>query len=238
MVDDRIGDQYLNQFDELDLSVKSQRRIAVYVLKEIYATVMADIGRTHLQMSEELKQFALDRQWNQINARLELIDGVDPPKGANKVIHSIKQFRVDTHHNTDFNPPERQLKEARELAPEWRSWLLENSRKYHEIREELDPRGTVIEIVKNTIDDILAGRDIDYAPLEDIIEEAEELQRQLEEIEQEDEADVTIDLVHLLSDVLILRQEINKLREIENEIVEEIDAAVEEAVSESQTDSD
>ncbi|WP_145973536.1 MULTISPECIES: hypothetical protein [unclassified Natrinema] len=235
MVDDEIGQQYLTQYDSFDLSEKAQRRMAVYAIKEFYATVMADVGREYLHIDEEVKRSALDGQWSQVMGRLESLDAVVPPEDTEKVIYGFKEYRIKTHHNTDFNPPKKQLEEARELAPDWRSWLLENSREYHEVREELDPRGMIVEMTRSAIIEITTGRDIEHAQsqLEDVKEEAEALKKRLEDVETEGGSDITLELIYLLRDALDLRQDMDEVWETEAAVDQHISMRVDEAIEEA-----
>lgn len=234
MVDDDIAKQYLTQFDTLDLSEKDQRRMGVYVLKEFYAAVMSEVGRECLDMEDGVKRAALDGMWSKTLTRLESLDDLEKPSESGKIIHQLKQFRNNTHHNTDFNPGKSPLEEARSLAPYWREWLIKKGREYYNLREELDPRGTIIEMAKTALREITNSEDILYAEheLEEVEKQADLIRDRMDKIENE-EGEITLDLIYVLRDALNLRQEMEKVHDaeaaVDSHISSHVDMMIEDA---------
>lgn len=214
MIDNEIGQQYLDQFDTLDIAEKPQRRVGVYVLKEFHATVMADVGREYLSIEDGMERDAINEMWGRILARIESLEGFSKLEGAKKMIYTLKQERNDIHHNTDHDPPVRQLNEIRKLAPTWRDWLLKYSRKYYEYEKELDPHGTVVEMAKTTLQEIKAKRPTDFESSRSkaIITETNGLIKHLNRVKEEND-EITTELINILKTSLTL------LEDMENEMI-------------------
>lgn len=212
MGSNETGQQYLNQFDTLNISKKHQRRVGVYVLKEFYASVMVDVRREYLSIDEGIKRDPITTQWGRMLTRIEALEDVPKLDNADDLLPTLKKFRNKTHHNTDYNPPKRQLEQIRELAPLWREWLIKYSRQYHEYREELDPHGTIVEMTEKILQDIRSEQMMNSSgddELEEIGRKAESLLEQLNRLTAEN-TEITIDLLNILKDALAVRKELER----------------------------
>lgn len=212
MIDNEIGQEYLDQFDTLDIAEKPQRRVGVYVLKEFYATVMVEVGREYLSIEESINRKPIKELWGLSLARIESLYGYSNTDFAsNDLFSGLSEYRRQSHHNTDYNPPIRQLEELRDLAPDWRDWLLKYGKKYYKYEKELDPHGTIVEMAMTTLQEIKAKRPTGFESSlsQDLIVEADSLMKQLER-HKENNDEITTELIDILKTSLVIREEMEQ----------------------------
>lgn len=203
-----IRQQYLNQFDSLDLSKKHHRRIGVYLLKEFYASLMADVGREYFNINEGLKRDPITSQWGQILSRAESLDNFTMVDGVDNLIPTLKNIRNKTHHNTDYDPPRRQLVDIRDFASVFREWLFQNGSDYYEYYEELDPRSIIIGMIRQNINNIMAEQmSEDHDPSNNTIEKSELLRKRLDNLDNNNE--ITVELIEILQGSISLQSRIS-----------------------------
>lgn len=69
----------LNQFDRLDLDSVTQRRLACYVLREYFGTVLTNVGIEYLHFRDDIRTDSPRSQWQNIKTRLETLSGFEIP---------------------------------------------------------------------------------------------------------------------------------------------------------------
>lgn len=231
----RSNESLLALFDSLKLKDTAERRIGVYVLEEYYGKTMADVGREFLGIGEEIRDMNLNTQWGKLRVRIESLDQFSLPQEYSSLVLQLKAFRDNVAHNYDEIPPKSNLETLRGRAPEWKDWLIEQAKEYHEVERELDARQTMIQITRNTLEGIMKQTEWFSGPFEAFTEKtedrAEELLYELDEIE-ENSNEITVNLVHLFSDAKELDQEFDT-DELEEELINwdrqiRVDAHIEE----------
>lgn len=136
ILNDTLGDDYLEHFDKIDLSQgKEQRRIGLFTIENFYAVVMADIGRHAFRCDYSIYSDNLSQQWDRIYDRLQEVvtekekDGIE--KYRETIKGGVKPKRYDAYHGFDRGSKD-DLKEYRSAGEEMWRWLLDKGKEYQE----------------------------------------------------------------------------------------------------------
>lgn len=221
MPPDIAGQEQLEIFDRLDLSKKSERRIATYVLEEYFGTVMADVGRKQLDFDDEIKGHNLTSQWGQIRRRLESVSEIEASPEYNELIRNLKKTRNRIAHNYDREGDKSWLEYARSEAEDWRKWLIESTENYTQNRKDLDELGLLKHITENSLTRVLESDapDVPTTGVQEkydlIMTRASNLDSKFDDLRETEE--VTVELINLLEDAHALEQ---SLRDLEEEVEE------------------
>lgn len=223
------GREYLDQFDSLDMDEKIDRRVGVFVLDEYFRQSMADVGREYFNLAGGVKRDSVSRLWRKTLNRLMLMDSFEEPEYSSH-IEQVQEFRNQTAHNTDYDPPQSNLKDIRDDAIDWLRWLLDHAHQYETAHTQTAPRELMIEMTKRSLDRMLAEDDMpeDVGDrLEGLQMEAERLRDELEAVEDvEDE--ITVELIDLLVETMELAQSFEHLQRMENEFWRQVDIEIDE----------
>ncbi|MFC7130546.1 hypothetical protein [Haloferax chudinovii] len=218
----RDNGSLLSLFDQLDTEEVADRRIGVYILEDVYGKFMADIGREYFGLDDKMRDMNLMSQWGKINVRIQSLDNQSVPGEYSSIAPSLKQIRDRVAHDYDYEPPAGRIADLRELAPEWKEWLTEQAIEYHEVEREQDARQTLIQLTRNTLQEVrqesewLSSSAVFF---EETKTQAQEMLDELERIEG-DSNEITRELVDIFS----------KAKELDHEVdyEEAVDALVEQ----------
>jgi len=224
------GKVYLDKFDSLDMNEKIDRRVGVLVLDEYFRQSMADIGRKYLNIAGEVKRDSVSRLWRKTLNRLMLMDSFEEPEYSAQ-IEQVQEFRNQTAHNTDYNPPQSNLEDIRNDAIDWLRWLLEHTHQYETAHTQTAPRELMIEMTKRSLDRMLAEDDMPEDigdQLEGLQTEAEQLRIELEAMEDAED-EITVQLIDLLVETIELAQSFEHLQHMENEFWRKVEIEIDES---------
>lgn len=224
------GKVYLDKFDSLDMNEKIDRRVGVLVLDEYFRQSMADIGMKYLNLAGEVKRDSVSRLWRKTLNRLMLMDSFEEPEYSVQ-IEQVQEFRNQTAHNTDYNPPQSNLEDIRNDAIDWLRWLLEHAHQYETAHTQTAPRELMIEMTKRSLDRMLAEDDMPEDigdQLEGLQTEAEQLRIELEAMEDAED-EITVQLIDLLVETIELAQSFEHLQHMENEFWQKVEIEIDES---------
>ena len=224
------GKVYLDKFDSLDMNEKIDRRVGVLVLDEYFRQSMADIGMKYLNLAGEVKRDSVSRLWRKTLNRLMLMDSFEEPEYSVQ-IEQVQEFRNQTAHNTDYNPPQSNLEDIRNDAIDWLRWLLEHAHQYETAHTQTAPRELMIEMTKRSLDRMLAEDDMPEDigdQLEGLQTEAEQLRIELEAMEDAED-EITVQLIDLLVETIELAQSFEHLQHMENEFWQKGEIEIDES---------
>lgn len=236
MTNENDPGRYLDNFDDLDLSNKIDRRVGVILLKHYYGTLMANIGRDYLDLSQTFKKKELWNQWNEITSRLSTIEQLNVPEEYDQIVPQLNKLRRETEHNVDLDPRSVNtsitLEEIRAQAPMWAEWLESTSQNYHSAWERLSPKEAIIELIRDSLHRGVLDYQIRFERFEregnayhDI---ANHNLKKLDSLEENTEDTISKELVELLYSALALRDDIEDLREremkYESHMIDEMEA--------------
>lgn len=139
-LDGELGQEYLDQFDELDFSQgMAQRRMGMFLIENFYGTVLMEIGRQGLQCDDSIRNDPVYEQWEEIHGRLrstlnELNKETRPLYEYQELVKNrVKSNRNRVYHEFDEGVSEDTLEELRASGEELRTWLLDAAEDYHEL---------------------------------------------------------------------------------------------------------
>jgi hypothetical protein len=236
MCDDSACDDsiLLDIFDQLNLEEIGPRRIAVYILEDYYGKVMADLGRENLGIDGRMREMNLKSQWGKIKVRIQSLDRHSIPDEYHSIAPSLKEIRDNVAHDYDYEPPKSHLENLREYAPQWKDWLTDQAHEYQEVRQELSARQTLIQMTRNTLQEVEQESEwlsSSASFFEEAHVYAQEMLEELDRIENSSNR-ITTELVHLFSDAKELSQEVNYDEAVdalvEQERQRQVDAYLEE----------
>ena len=164
-LDETLGEEYLKEFDKLDLSRgKEQCRIGLFTLENFCATVMGDIGREAFGCDYSIYGDNISKQWDRINEHLEEFitdEDRDEVSEYKRLLKGyVKKQRDDKYHNFDQGVDNDDLSEYREKAEEMRSWLLNKAEEYqrnygtystNEFEQAKENMKTAVEVSENHV---------------------------------------------------------------------------------------
>jgi len=224
----------LDLFDQLNLEEIGPRRIAVYILEDYYGKVMADIGREYLGLDGRMRDMNLKSQWGKIKVRIQSLDHHSIPDEYQSIAPSLKDIRDKVAHDYDYEPPESHLERLRGCAPLWKDWLTDQAQEYQEVQQELSARQTLIQMTRNTLQDVEQESEwlsSSASYFQEIHVYVQEMLEELDRIERSSNG-ITTDLVHLFSDAKELDQEFDYEETVEALVEQErqrqVDAYLEE----------
>jgi DNA repair exonuclease SbcCD ATPase subunit len=218
----------------LNLEEIGPRRIGVYILEDYYGTAMAEIGREYLGIDGRIREMNLKSQWGKIRVRIQSLDQHSIPEDYQSIAPSLKDIRDSVAHDYDYEPPESQLERLREYAPQWKDWLTDQAQEYQEVQGELSARQTLIQITRNTLQEVEQESEWLSSSASFFQETRVNAQEMLEELERIERSsnEITTDLVHLFSDAKELSQEVDYDEAVEALVEQErqrqVDAYLEE----------
>jgi len=209
MVNSDTGEQRLELFDYLSLDDKEERRLQVLALWDFYSEIVCKVGTTYLGQSADLKDNNLRKQWNRTRNRLNALSSFSSKGDYEQAVKDLHTIRNDTFHDFEHWPEKDRLQEIRELAEEFRNWLIEYGEEYDATIDELDTRETIIRMTERNIEDVLDLRVPHEEPFQSKVQNqkkrAEELEERLDSLDDEDE--VTMELVNILMSSMECQQE-------------------------------
>lgn len=231
---DDCGDEYLDQFDTLNLDQKEHRRLAMYHIDEFVRQVLAQVGQECLEFSEGATRNSPHELWGMALSKIESMEEITIPDGFDRLLHEGKQHRNKVAHNTEHDIPNSNLETLREICEDWRAWLVEHAERYDATVEDLTPREALIRMARESLVTI-QNKDPSYKELEGQYEhlqnKADELERELDAIATEEE-EITQELVDTISQIMSLGQDFEQAEEEEEllarHIQMQVDAYLEE----------
>ncbi|MFC6835164.1 hypothetical protein [Halomarina ordinaria] len=129
MIDNSLGEQYLRIYDELNFDNQASRRVGFCTLENYYATVMEHVGTEVLNTGIDIFGENLAEQWTVTKQILETVDR-EPPSEFEGILQEVKKHRGNLYHNFREDIPQRRLDAIRDVAEEWRAWLIDCAREY------------------------------------------------------------------------------------------------------------
>lgn len=161
MIDESIGDEYLDHFNRLNLDLVHNRRIGMFLLENYFGLVQTEILN---EVFDIHRNDNIAKQWDKIDARLQNIDGFEVPAEYESTVKEAFGRRHSVYHNFDEGIDREYLKNLRNTAPEWRDWLISQSKDYYShygryTRHEVD---YTFEFVNAEIDRGQYSRAINY----------------------------------------------------------------------------
>ncbi|SEW00671.1 hypothetical protein [Halobacterium jilantaiense] len=226
-------DSYLELFDSLDLDEKSHRRMSVWVLDELFRRTLSSVGREYLGFTSGNRERNVKILWQKSLDRFELMDQFEEPEQYSGYVRQIHSFRNNTAHNTDYDPPQSNLEDIRGEVDDWLEWLLSESLRYNSEHEETPPRELMIGMAKRSLNKILAETEDEDITDEfedwhtDIRENAVELYETIEFLENE-EAEISVELIDALVDALELARDYEQMQKTEAQFWSEVNARIDE----------
>lgn len=225
---------YTELFDDLNLGKKTHRRTAVWLLDELFRRTLSEIGRDYLGFSSVNRENNVKILWRKTLDRFETFDSFDEPKDYTVYIEQLHDFRNQTAHNTDYNPPQSNLEEIRKDIEGWLDWVLDNAHRYNSDHEQMPPRELMVRMTKRGLDRILSETREDEITdeFEDwqgkIRNDAKELQKEIEALEEEDE--ISVELIDTLVESIELARDYEQLQKTEAAFWGQIEAKIDEHI--------
>lgn len=226
MPSNSIGQEYLEVFDNLEMSSNIERRIGVRILEDYFGRVMTEIGRAFLDQNQPYHRKNVVQQWSAITGWFETED-IDTPDDYSNNIGRLKSLRDDVAHNYLSSVEKKLLLDIREDAEEIRSWLFDKGKEY---RRKVDKLSEV-QAMERRAEKILQRipnkgmfdeRHLDNR-LSEVKDEADELQDRLSKISKEkkrSDGRIPHELVDILHKAQRLDQEVWHLMDRKEELDE------------------
>lgn len=215
MVSQDIAQEHLDIYDELSMTDRERRRLKAYTMVDYYCKVISEVSTAYLGLEGDIRTDSLKEQWERCRSRLQAIDDFSVPEDYSRAVYRLHSIRNDVAHDYQKNPPQSDLEHIRDVAEDWRDWLIENSEEYDEVKGELDARKTMIRIAQRSLDDI-QHVDVPYhdpfaSEVKEAKNRAKDLSEDLDNLKGGDE--ISIELVYALLDAKELTQKVNEARE-------------------------
>ncbi|MCJ0620124.1 hypothetical protein JZX76_11560 [Haloarcula hispanica] len=200
-------------FDNQDLDNPRERRMAVYALNDYYGSVLAEVGGGALDFWPRDLEKGIKHQWKKAKSRINELDDGNIPGKFNTAIESVNEIRNDISHDFEEIPPKDILEQSRELAPQWKDWILEVSEDYEQHQESLTATEALKQVGMRTLDDI-QDQPQNYSfgldnQQESLNEDVTQLRTELEGVSDEDS--VTRELVNVISEIMELERDKDSL---------------------------
>jgi len=215
MVSQDIGQEHLDIFETLDMAEQGERRLKAYTMVDYYCRVISEVSTEYLGLKGDMRTDSLKEQWEQCRTRLQALDDFSVPDDYSKAIYRLHSIRNDVAHDYQKNPSKSQLEHVRDVAADWRSWLIKQAEKYDEVKGELDARKTMIRIAQRSLDEIENVDIPHHEPFASDVrgakDRAKELSDKLTDLKSGDE--ISTELVYALLDSKELTQQVSETRE-------------------------
>lgn len=195
--------EILSIFDDLDLDVPEERRIALFALNDYFGAVFAQVGG-QLDFRTSDYEHSIGNQWDKASSRLEAVDSVEIPGKYYSTLKTISDLRGDCAHDFRDYPPVEPIESARETAPDWADWIREAADEYEEYQESLTATEALVQVgaraLDNTLEDWSRYPTHFAGQAQNLHSQAEDLEAELHSFRDDDE--VTKELVEVISDIL------------------------------------
>ncbi|WP_160135850.1 hypothetical protein [Halococcus salsus] len=214
MVSQDIAQEHLDIYDELDMAERGERRLRAYTMVDYYCKVVSEVSTAYLGLKGDIRTDSLKEQWERCRSRLQALDDFEVPSDYSKAIYNLHSIRNDVAHDYQKNPSTSELEQIRDVAADWRSWLIEKAEEYDEVKGELDARKTMIRIAQRSLEEI-EHADVPYhdpfaSDVKDAKKRAKDISAELNDLKSGDE--ISIELVYALLDAKELTQQVDEAR--------------------------
>ncbi len=236
MTEQNAPRESLKQFDEFDLDNMIQRRLAAHSLRDFYGMTMSRVGQRYLGFEPSIRKQPPQQQWYKIKTRLEVLNGFEIPDDFSGLPHMVTEISNDVDHDYDENPPRERLKNAREEAERWQSWLTELGKEYVENKAELNTREMIIKLAKRTSQSTIQSSEHRLYGLNkeqsELDNEAEDILKRIDNLPSNTE-EVTNELIFILLDAKDMEQREEWLNDVEHGLDAEIEMKIDESREEA-----
>lgn len=218
----REPDRILTVFDDFDLDVPEERRLALFALNDYFGTVFTDVGE-QLDFRTSDYGASIKHQWDKASSRLRKIESVEIDDEYHEALYAIGELRGTYAHDFSDYPPIEPIESARHTAPDWADWIREAADEYEEFQETLTATEALIQVGQRSLEDRIEDRYGHPAPFTEraksLNNQALELEESLVEFREDEE--VTKGLVEVIADILDWERD-------KNQFVEEVEVWKEE----------
>lgn len=212
MVSEDTAQENLHIYDKLDMAKEEERRLKSYTMVDYYCKVISEVSTAYLGLKGDIRTDSLKEQWERCRSRLQALDSFSVPEDYSRAIYTLHSIRNDVAHNYQEIPSKSEIEQIRNVAPNWRSWLIEKSKEYDEVEGKLDARKTMIRITQRALDDVkhasIPEREPFAEEVEDAKEQAEKISEDLDDLKDGDE--ISTELIYALLDARELAQQVSK----------------------------
>lgn len=132
MLDNSIGEEYLQEAGDYDFDSFYESRMAVLCYDNFYRTIMAEIGKQAFNCEPTIQKDSLVEMWEQISPRIEQLDGEFEEfcRYEGIINNKLKPQRNKVAHTTAHNPSREDMTDIEEHAEQFRQWLLDRGEDY------------------------------------------------------------------------------------------------------------
>lgn len=210
----RNPEKILDIFDEFDLDMPEERRMALFTLNDYFGAIFTEVGEK-LDFRTSDYGMSIGHQWDKASSRIEEIDSIDIPREYYGSLETIHELRGDYAHDFNDHPPVDPIESARRIAPEWAEWIREAAVEYERYQESLTATEALVQVGERALDgslDDLRGLPQQFTGrAKNLKGQSEDLEEDIQDFRNDDE--VTKELVEVISDILEWERDKKQLEE-------------------------